>query len=125
MKRPLRALAAAALVAAVVGLAFPYVVLRLGFGPNVSLFATLLGFAVLSATRARERGAMQAAHAAGVAAGQTAFMSVALVALEILRQRHAAALPARPSPFAIFAWLASAGSVGVLAALPLRRHYIE
>ncbi|HEY2516629.1 MAG TPA: OPT/YSL family transporter [Polyangiaceae bacterium] len=120
-----RGIGAAVVVAAVVGVVFPYATLRLGFGPNVSIVSTLLGYAILRATRARGRHALHAAHVAGVAAGQTAFMGVALVALEILRARHGLAFGARPSLVELFVWLASAGVLGIFAALPLRRHYIE
>ena len=120
-----RGIGAAVVVAGVIGVVFPYATLRLGFGPNVSIVSTLLGYALLRATRARGRHALHAAHVAGVAAGQTAFMGVALVALEILRARHGLAFGVRPSLPALFVWLASAGVLGILAALPLRRHYIE
>ena len=118
-------IAAAVVVAAVVGVVFPYATLRLGFGPNVSLVSTLLGYVALAGARARGRLALHATHAAGVAAGQTSFMGVALVAFEILRTRHGVAFGPRPSLVELFVWLASAGILGILAALPLRRHYIE
>lgn len=121
----LRGFAAAAIVAAIVGALFPYVTLALGFGPNVSLLATFLGVGAISACGARGRGALVAAQAAGVAAGQTAFMGTALAALELLRARGVLELELRPSSPIIFAWLATAGVVGVLAAIPLRRHFID
>ena len=120
-----RELAAAVIVAAVVGIVFPYATLRLGFGPNVSIVSTLLGFVVLTATGGRGRRALHLAHAAGVAAGQTAFMGVALAAFEILRVRDPLTFTLRPTTFTVFAWTGSAGALGVLAALPFRRHYID
>jgi uncharacterized oligopeptide transporter (OPT) family protein len=121
---PLRALVTALLVAATVGALFPYVTLRLGFGPNVSLVSTLLGSIFFSALGGgRARWALHAAQAAGVAAGQTAFMCIALLAFELLRDRPGFALS--PSPWIVFVWLAGAGTIGVLAALPLRKHYLE
>jgi uncharacterized oligopeptide transporter (OPT) family protein len=120
-----RALIAAGVVAAIVGGLFPYVTLALGFGPNTSLIATFLGFGAMSTVGARGRGALVASQAAGVAAGQTAVMGTALAALDLLRARGVLEVDLRPSSLVVFAWLASAGALGVLAALPLRRHYIE
>jgi len=120
-----RELAAAILVAAVVGVVFPYAILHLGFGPNVSIVSTLLGFVILTATGGRGRRALHLAHAAGVAAGQTAFMGVALAAFAILRARDPIRFTLHPSALTVFAWTASAGALGVLAALPFRRHYID
>ncbi|MCE9572346.1 MAG: hypothetical protein K8W52_04255, partial [Deltaproteobacteria bacterium] len=118
-----RALAAAAVVAAIVGALLPYVTLALGFGPNVSLLATFLGAGAGAVLGARGPGALVAAQAAGVAAGQTAFMCTALAAIDLLRARGV--LDLAPSGLAIFAWLAVAGGLGVLAAIPLRHHYID
>jgi uncharacterized oligopeptide transporter (OPT) family protein len=120
-----RGVFAAVLVAGIVGVVFPYVTLRLGFGPNVSLLATLLGFAFLSLARARGRSALHAAHVAGVAAGQTAFMGIAFMAMELLRARHLLEAGAAPAPAAVFLWLCSAGLLGMLVALPLRRRYLD
>jgi uncharacterized oligopeptide transporter (OPT) family protein len=119
----------ALLVAGTIGALFPYVTLRLGFGSNVSLVATLLGSVFFAASRPRAGAspklALHAAQAAGVAAGQTAFMGVALLAFEMVRAGGALGHVARPAPFVVFAWLASAGTIGVLFAIPLRRHYLE
>ena len=120
-----RELAAAAVVALAIGALLPYVTLALGFGPNTSLLATFFGLAATSAIGARSRGALAASQAAGVAAGQTAFMGTALAALELLRRRGVLELDLHLTPIVVFAWLAAAGALGLLAALPLRRHYIE
>src|SRR5690242_14733163 len=39
-----RALIAAAVVAAIMGASYPYIVLKLGFGPNVSVVAAFFGY---------------------------------------------------------------------------------
>ena len=127
----LRAAVVAVLVAATVGLVFPYVFLRLGFGPNASLFSTLLGFVLLAplslgARRSSSmRLALHAAQVSGVAAAQTAFMGVALAAFDLLRVAPDAGFGARPSPALVFVWLAVVGVLGALLALPLRRHYLD
>lgn len=116
-------------VAAAVSAALPYVILTVGFAPNVSLLATFLGFLMLSASRALRgrpgsRFELHAAHVAGVAAGQSAFACVALAALDILR--GAGAIEAAPPGAAVLAaWLASAGCLGVLLASFARRHFID
>ena len=43
----LRAVLAALLVAAVIGASYPYVVMKLGFGPNISIVAAFFGYLVL------------------------------------------------------------------------------
>src|SRR5262249_1355656 len=68
---PSRAVAAAVVIAAIVGALVPYVLLRTGFGPNTSLFSTLLGFALVSIVGRARRSDLHAAQVAGVAAGQT------------------------------------------------------
>ena len=44
----LRSIGAAIIVAAIMGAAYPYMVLKLGIGPNVSIVAAFLGFLILS-----------------------------------------------------------------------------
>jgi uncharacterized oligopeptide transporter (OPT) family protein len=125
MTSRIRAAAAAGAVAAIIGLVFPYLTLRLGFGPNTSIVSTLLGFVLLHLVRVRGTAALHLSHVAGVAAGQTAFMGVALMAFDLLRAREGAAFALQPSPQIVFAWLACAGVLGALLAWPLRKHYIE
>ncbi len=43
----LRAILCGLVVAALMGAAYPYVVLKLGFGPNVSVVAAILGYVAL------------------------------------------------------------------------------
>ncbi|HEU4412223.1 MAG TPA: OPT/YSL family transporter [Polyangiaceae bacterium] len=122
------AFAAAAGVAALVGALFPYVILKVGFGPNASIVSTLAAGALLSARRGARPGdrvALHLAQAAGVAAAQSAFGCVALAALELWRGR--AGLEAVPRPSgggALVVWLAAAGCLGVLVAGGLRRAYL-
>src|SRR5262245_11906504 len=48
-----RAILCGLFVAAVMGASYPYVVLKLGFGPNVSVVAAILGYLVLGLLLAR------------------------------------------------------------------------
>jgi uncharacterized oligopeptide transporter (OPT) family protein len=112
-------------VAAVIGALITYATLTLGFAPNTSIVATLLGFGATAVMRVRGRSALVAIQAAGVAAGQTAFMAIALAAIGVLRERGALEVNLRPGSLVVFAWLTCAGVLGVFVALPLRRYYIE
>ncbi|ACG75419.1 oligopeptide transporters, OPT superfamily [Anaeromyxobacter sp. K] len=124
-----RAVGVAIVVAAIMGAAEPTVVLRIGYGPNISVVSAFLGFIVLSLlgvfTRVRAtRWETNLVQTAGTAAGSgVGFMSVVLAAIDMLNQRGL--LDLHLSPLQIFAWLAPSGLLGVLLAVPLRKHYID
>src|SRR5579863_3348566 len=84
------ALVASVLVAAIMGASYPYMVLKLGFGPNVSVVAAFFGFLFLRIADVGgepryNRWQNNLAEAAGTSAAQTAFMCVLLGAFDILR----------------------------------------
>ena len=121
------------IVAAIMGTAYPYMVLKLGFGPNVSVVAAFFGFMFLRlldlALRKKHYSRWQnnLAEAAGTSAAQTAFMCILLGAFELLREQTKAS----PTPFLMelpwhtsFIWLTTAATLGVLMAVPLRRHFV-
>jgi uncharacterized oligopeptide transporter (OPT) family protein len=124
-----RAVVVAVLVAALMGAAEPAVVLRIGYGPNISVVSAFLGFIVITliglATRRRgTRFENNLVQTAGTAAGSgVGFMSVVLAAIDMLNQRGL--LSIHLTPLQIFAWLAPSGILGVLLAVPLRKHYID
>jgi uncharacterized oligopeptide transporter (OPT) family protein len=127
-----KTIVAGILVAAVMGLAYPYMVLKLGFGPNVSVVAAFFGFGFLSLfdlftrkdKRTYSRWQNNLVEAAGTSAAQTAFMCVLLGGFDILRHDHPDVFHLQLSPFTSFLWLTAACSLGVLLAVPLRRHFI-
>jgi uncharacterized oligopeptide transporter (OPT) family protein len=131
-----RAILCGLFVAALMGASYPYVVLKLGFGPNVSVVAALLGYLVLGLGftgllrvvgvrhTPYNRWENNIVQTAGTAAAQTAFMCVLLAAFDMLAQSKDAAFQTILTPIQSFAWLTSAGLLGVLLAVPLRRHYI-
>ncbi len=131
-----RAILCGLVVAALMGASYPYVVLKLGFGPNVSVVAAILGYVILGLIvtplagfvfgRATpyNRWENNIVQTAGTAAAQTAFMCVLLAAFDILAQRKSGEFHFVLTPWQSFAWLTSAGILGVLLAVPLRRHYI-
>jgi uncharacterized oligopeptide transporter (OPT) family protein len=122
----LRAVIAGVLVAAVMGAAYPYVVLKLGFGPNVSVVAAFLGYLLLGILfRNFSRWENNIVQTAGTSAAQTAFMCVILAAFDLLAQNPKHSYTFSPSVLESFLWLMFASILGILLAVPLRKHYIE
>jgi uncharacterized oligopeptide transporter (OPT) family protein len=114
------------LVAAVMGASYPYMVLKLGFGPNVSVVAAFFGFLFLKLLSGARYNRWQnnLAEAAGTSASQTAFMCVLLGAFDILRHSRPDLFDMTLTPEKSFLWLTAACTLGVLLAVPLRRHFI-
>src|SRR5256885_660158 len=116
------------IVAVVIGSAYPYCVLKLGFGPNLSVVSAFFGFIALvlilraSGTNARENNIVQTM---GTSAGQTAFMAVLLAAFDMLNAKGVLNPPIYLNTLQIFCWLCSASLLGIRLAVPMRRHYID
>ncbi|HSS22099.1 MAG TPA: OPT/YSL family transporter [Pyrinomonadaceae bacterium] len=116
------------IVAAIIGSAYPYCVLKLGFGPNLSVVSAFFGFIALvlimraANTNARENNIVQTM---GTSAGQTAFMSVLLAAFDMLNSSGKLNPPIHLGTGQIFFWLCGASVLGILLAVPMRRHYID
>lgn len=125
-----QAVVAGVLVAVLMGVSYPYMVLKLGFGPNVSVVAAFFGFLflrlidVILRRRTYDRWQNNLAEAAGTSAAQTAFMCVLLGAFDILKYNTGGRFGMTLTPFTSFLWLTSACTLGVLLAVPLRRHFI-
>src|SRR5262245_56940103 len=115
-------------VAMIIGSAYPYCVLKLGFGPNLSVVSAFLGFIALAlilratSTNARENNIVQTM---GTSAGQTAFMAVLLAAFDMLNARGTFNPPIHLGTGQIFLCLCSSSLLGILLAVPMRRHYID
>jgi uncharacterized oligopeptide transporter (OPT) family protein len=109
----------------VMGASYPYIVLKLGFGPNVSVVAAFFGYLSLGIIfRTFNRWENNIVQTAGTSAAQTAFMCVILAAFDLLRQNPVLGYTFAPTPFQSFLWLAVASILGLLMAVPLRRHYV-
>jgi uncharacterized oligopeptide transporter (OPT) family protein len=124
-----KSMAAGFVVAVIMGMTYPYMVLKLGFGPNVSVVAAFLGFlflrvADLGGGTHYDRWQNNLVEAAGTSAAQTAFMCVLLGAFDLLHHNTGGALGIRLTPGMSFLWLATACTLGVLLAVPLRRHFV-
>lgn len=125
-----RAVVVAMFVAVIVGASYPYIVLKIGYGPNISVVSAFFGYLVLSAlgffTGIRgTRWENNLVQTAGTAAGEAGFMCVVLAAMDMLRTKFGAAFPLQMTSLQIFVWISVAGLLGVLLAVPLRRHYID
>jgi putative OPT family oligopeptide transporter len=124
----LRAVLASMIVAAIVGASYPYIVLKLGFGPNISVVAAFFGYLLMVGilrVKSFSRWENNVVQAAGTSAGQTAFMCVVLAAFDLLNKNPSLGAKIHLEYWQIFAWLLVAGLMGVLMAVPMRRHFIE
>ncbi|MFL5309112.1 MAG: OPT/YSL family transporter [Myxococcales bacterium] len=125
-----RAVATAMFVAVIVGGSYPYVVLKIGYGPNISVVSAFFGYLALAAigffTGIRgTRWENNLVQTAGTAAGEAGFMCVVLAAMDMLNARPELGFSVHLSSLQIFGWLSLAGLLGVLLAVPLRRHFVD
>ncbi len=126
----LRAVLTALAVALIMGAAYPYVVLKLGYGPNISVVSAFFAYMILGVvavvTRlSATRFEANMAQTAGTAAGQTGFMVIVLAAIDMLNERVGLGFSLHLTGWQIFWWLTLGGFVGAFLAVPLRRHYID
>jgi len=120
-----RSLVTAMVVAAVIGGSYPYVVLKLGFGPNISVVSAFFGYLALGiASKSFNRWENNIVQTAGTSAGQTAFLCVLMAAFDMLRMDPAAHFTFSLSPLQAFLWLTCAGVLGVLLSVPMRQHFV-
>src|SRR5258706_7920732 len=81
-----RSVLVAVVVAAVIGGSYPYIVLKLGFGPNISVVSAFFGYLALGiAFKNFNRWENNIVQTAGTSAGQTAFLCVLMAAFDLLR----------------------------------------
>lgn len=116
----------ASIVAAIMGLSYPYMVLKLGFGPNVSVVSAFFGFVILRiiASGSYDRWQNNIAQTAGTSAAQTAFMCIVLASFDMLRASKVVTFQLEPTPEQTFVWLTTASLLGVLLAAPMRKHFV-
>jgi uncharacterized oligopeptide transporter (OPT) family protein len=78
-------------VALVIGASYPYVVLKFGFGPNISVVSAFFGFLALGLfSKSYNRWENNIVQTAGTAAGQIAFLCWLLAAFDMLAARRGA-----------------------------------
>jgi uncharacterized oligopeptide transporter (OPT) family protein len=120
-----RAIVVGMLVALVIGASYPYVVLKLGFGPNISVVSAFFGYLALGiAFKNYNRWENNIVQTAGTSAGQTAFLCVIMAAFDFLRLDPDAHFTFQLEPHHAFLWLTCAGVLGVLLSVPMRQHFV-
>ena len=120
-----RSVLVAIAVAAVIGGSYPYVVLKLGFGPNISVVSAFFGYLALGlTTRNFHRWENNIVQTAGTSAGQTAFLCTLMAAFDLLRMDPAARFAYVLTSQQAFLWLTCSGVLGVLLSVPMRRHFV-
>lgn len=121
----LRSVLVAVVVAAVIGGSYPYVVLKLGFGPNISVVSAFFGYLALGIlARNFHRWENNIVQTAGTSAGQTAFLCTLMAAFDLLRMDPAAGFTYVLQPHQAFLWLTCSGVLGVLLSVPMRKHFV-
>jgi|CXWL01.1.fsa_nt_gi uncharacterized oligopeptide transporter (OPT) family protein len=121
-----RSIAVALGVAVLIGISYPYVVLKFGFGPNISVVSAFFGFLALGIfSKNYNRWENNIVQTAGTTAGQIAFLCWLLAAFDMLAAEPNSGFAIHLTTLQTFIWLSTAGILGVLLAVPLRKHFIE
>ena len=121
-----RSVAVGLLVALIMGASYPYMVLKFGFGPNVSVVSAFFGFVALGLfSKSYNRWENNIVQTAGTTAGQIAFLCWLLAAFDILGAEPGSKFQVRLTWAQTWIWLSASGLLGVFLAVPLRRHFIE
>lgn len=117
------------LISSVVAGSYPYVVLKLGMGPNVSVVSALLGAIFLNVTAIKTRGQNllqnNIIQTAGTSAASTAFMCVIAAAFGYLDQNETVNIHERITPWQMFSWLTCSGMLGVVFTVLFRKHFVD
>jgi len=121
-----RSIVVGLVVALVIGASYPYIVLKFGFGPNISVVSAFFGFLALGLfSRNYNRWENNIVQTAGTTAGQIAFLCWLLAAFDILAAEPGSRFDVHLTTVQTWLWLSASGLLGVLLAVPLRRHFIE
>jgi uncharacterized oligopeptide transporter (OPT) family protein len=114
------------LVALVIGASYPYVVLKFGFGPNISVVSAFFGFVALGLlSKSYNRWENNVVQTAGTTAGQIAFLCWLLAAFDILAADPGSGFDVHLTRSQTWVWMSASGLLGVFLAVPLRKHFIE
>ena len=114
------------LVALLIGASYPYVVLKFGFGPNISVVSAFFGFVALGLfSKDYNRWENNIVQTAGTTAGQIAFLCWLLAAFDIMAADPQSGFDVHLTWQQTFVWLSASGLLGVFMAVPLRKHFIE
>ena len=98
------------LVALVIGASYPYVVLKFGFGPNISVVSAFFGFLALGLfSQSYNRWENNIVQTAGTSAGQIAFLCWLLAAFDLLAAEPGSGFDVHLTRFQTFVWLYGLG----------------
>src|SRR5215813_12703875 len=121
-----RSIAVGLLVALIIGASYPYVVLKFGFGPNISVVSAFFGFLALGLfSKNYNRWENNVVQTAGTTAGQIAFLCWLLAAFDIMAAEPGSGFDVKLTRVQTWIWLSASGLLGVFMAVPLRKHFIE
>jgi uncharacterized oligopeptide transporter (OPT) family protein len=121
-----RSIAVRLVVALVIGASYPYIVLKFGFGPNISVVSAFFGFLALGlVSKSYNRWENNIVQTAGTTAGQVAFLCWLLAAFDIMAAEPGSGFDVHLTRMQTWAWLTASGLLGVFLAVPLRKHFIE
>src|ERR1043165_599803 len=113
-------------VAVLIGASYPYVVLKFGFGPNISVVSAFFGFLALGLfSKSYNRWENNMVQTAGTAAGQIAFLCWLLAAFDLLAGEPNSGFDVHLTRMQTWIWLSASGLLGVFLAVALRKHFIE
>jgi len=113
-------------VALLIGASYPYVVLKFGFGPNISVVSAFFGFLALGLfSKSYNRWENNVVQTAGTTAGQIAFLCWLLAAFDLMAATPGSGFNVHLTRVQTFIWLSASGLLGVFLAVPLRKHFIE
>src|SRR5579872_4076885 len=108
-----RSVAVGLLVAFVVGASYPYVVLKFGFGPNISVVSAFFGFLALGVfSSSYNRWENNIVQTAGTTAGQIAFLCWLLAAFDIMAADPTSGFTVRLTWYQTFLWFTASGLLG-------------
>ncbi|PWB70288.1 hypothetical protein C3F09_09270 [candidate division GN15 bacterium] len=124
-----QAVVGAVVVSAIISMAYPYIVLKLGMGPNMSVLAAFLGALFLSVTAYKTRGqnAVQnnIIQSAATSAVSTAFMCVVAAAFGYLAMNESVDVKVTITPWEMFTWLFCSGVIGVFFSAIFRKYFVD
>jgi putative OPT family oligopeptide transporter len=121
-----RSIGVGLVVALIMGASYPYMVLKFGFGPNISVVSAFFGFVALGLfSKSYNRWENNVVQTAGTSAGQVAFLCWLLAAFDLLAAEPGSGFNVHLTRFQTWAWLSASGLLGVFLAVPLRKHFID
>jgi uncharacterized oligopeptide transporter (OPT) family protein len=116
-------------IALILGMSYPFVVLKLGIGPDLSMVSAFLGAIFLNVVAAKNRGQNRwqnnVIQTMSGSASATAFMCVIMAAFSYLSSNWGKDVGFNPQWWQILLWLTCSGSIGVLFIARFRKFFLD